>query len=424
MLHSFNVFNSIVGTILLIAYSYQIFYTLYAMVVSRRRRAKPSRANTPLRRYAVLICARNEERVVGDLIANLKAQDYPAELLRIFVLADNCTDDTASAAQRAGATVFVRHNKTLVGKGYALDYLLGRIKRMEPDTQYDGYFVFDADNLVDPHFVSAMNETFDQGYDVLTSYRNSKNFAASWISASYSIWFLREARFLNFARMNLGTNCAVSGTGFLVSSRIIRENGGWPYVLLTEDIQFSAVCATRGWRIGYCEEAMLFDEQPTTMSQSWRQRMRWAKGFYQVNARCGLNLIRGCAKGPLRFSCYDMLMTIAPCVLLSVLTVVVNLYFVSNMLALPRFLAVTMLRLALRSVLIGLGWAYLSLMLYGLLTVVWEWNKIPAKPLQKLMYLPLFPLFMLTYIPISLAALVVNVQWKPIHHTSVKDLNL
>ena len=106
------------------------------------------------------------------------------------------------------------------------------------------------------------------------------------------IWFLREARFLNYPRMKLHTNCAISGTGFLVSSKIIEENGGWPYHLLTEDIQFSTVCATKGWRIGYCDDAILYDEQPVTFSQSWRQRMRWAKGFYQVNAHCGMPLAR------------------------------------------------------------------------------------------------------------------------------------
>ena len=184
-----------------------------------------------------------------------------------------------------------------------------------------------------------MNATFSQGYDVLTSYRNSKNFGSSWVSACYSIWFLRESRFLNYPRMLLRTNCAISGTGFLVSSRIIEENGGWPYFLLTEDIEFSVCCALRGWRIGYCDEAMVYDEQPVSMRQSWRQRMRWSKGFYQVNARYALKLLGGCFTGKRRFSCYDMLMTIAPCMLLTLITVVVNLSIAASFLFQPQFLA-------------------------------------------------------------------------------------
>ena len=191
----------------------------------------------------------NESAVIGRLIRTLKEQDYPSELLDVIVVADNCTDNTAEVARSAGAIVYERFNKVQVGKGYALNELFSQIRSRRPLSDYDAFLVFDADNIVDSHFVSAMDRTFAQGYDVLTSYRNSKNFASSWVSAGYSIWFLREARFLNYPRMKLHTNCAISGTGFLVSSKIIEENGGWPYHLLTEDIQFSTVCATKGWRM-------------------------------------------------------------------------------------------------------------------------------------------------------------------------------
>ena len=423
MLHFLDQFNAVIGVLLFSAYLYQVFYTLYGLVVCPHDRRKAKRPNsTPSRRYAALICARNEEHVIGELVASLRAQDYPAELLDIYVLADNSTDGTARAARQAGATAFERFNPHQVGKGYALDELISHIRMRRPLSDYDAFLVFDADNIVDPHCVSAMDQTFAQGCDVLTSYRNSKNFASSWISASYSIWFLREARFLNYPRMKLHTNCAISGTGFLVSSKIIEENGGWPYHLLTEDIQFSAVCAANGWRIGYCDDAIVYDEQPVTFAQSWRQRMRWAKGFYQVNAHCGASLARGCLRGPRRFSCYDMLMTIAPCVLLTIAAVFVNLFCGVTILSLPPFLADFMLRHVGRSLLTMLLWSYGMMFVYGLLTVLAEWRRIPASPLKKVMYLPFFPLFMLTYIPISLAALLVRVEWKPIRHTSIEDV--
>ena len=138
------------------------------------------------------------------------------------MVADNCTDGTAEVARRAGAFVYERFDQSKKGKGYAMDYLFRRLAEEGKDV-YDGYFVFDADNLVDPGFVAEMNRTFDRGYDAVTCYRNSKNFGTNWISAGYSIWFLREARFLNFPRTLLGTNCHVSGTGFLVSAQVIRK---------------------------------------------------------------------------------------------------------------------------------------------------------------------------------------------------------
>ena len=249
--------NFAVVVLFTLLYLYQGFYVVVGLVCRRwQDRHQPSR----LHRFAVIVSARNEEGVIGELLESLNRQNYPKELLDLYVVADNCTDDTAGAARRAGAFVYERFDQVHKGKGYAMDYLFRRLKEEGKDC-YDGYFVFDADNLVDANFVAEMNRTFDQGYDAVTCYRNSKNFAANWISAGYSIWFLREARFLNFPRTLLGTNCHVSGTGFLVSARVIEDNGGWPFHLLTEDIQFSVDCAIQGKRIGYCDKAVVYDEQ-------------------------------------------------------------------------------------------------------------------------------------------------------------------
>ena len=99
---------------------------------------------------------------------------------------------------------------------------------------YDGYFVFDADNLLDPQYISQMNKVFSSGARAVTSYRNSKNFGDNWITAGYGLWFLRESEYLNRPRDVLGTSCAVSGTGFLFSQQLLEELGGWNYFLLTE----------------------------------------------------------------------------------------------------------------------------------------------------------------------------------------------
>lgn len=244
MVEAFNLFLAVLFTL---AYAYQLVY-LFLGLIRRKHWKQPEAAQ--LHRYAAVISARNEAGVIGELIHTLKQQNYPTDLLDVYVVADNCTDDTAQVSRRAGAIVYERFNQHKKGKGYALDYLF-RTLAHEGRNQYDGYLIFDADNLVDPNFVSEMNKVFDSGnYGAITCYRNSRNFGANWISAGYAIWFLREARFLNFPRMLLGSNCHVSGTGFLISADVIRENGGWPYHLLTEDIEFSVSCALKGRRIG------------------------------------------------------------------------------------------------------------------------------------------------------------------------------
>ena len=416
-------FNAAIGWAVAILYCYQMGYLLLGLV---RRRWKDRRPPVTLHRYAALISARNEEGVIGELIASLKQQNYPAELLDIYVVADNCTDDTAGAAGRAGATVYRRFNHNEVGKGYALDYLLKRLASEGLADRYDGYFVFDADNLVDGNFVSEMNRTFDRGgLDAITCYRNSKNFGQNWITAGYSIWFLREARFLNAPRMALGTNCHISGTGFLVSARIIKEKGGWPYHLLTEDIQFSAACAADGHRIGYCGGAVVYDEQPTTFRQSWDQRMRWSKGFYQVERSYALPLLRGILRGGRRgLGCYDIFMTIAPGMLLAVLGGALNGLILLACVSAPTFVVGRVLSLTGHFLMEWLINFYLGMFLYGVLTVVSEWKAIRASSWQKLAYLVTFPLFMLTYVPISVAALFQKVEWKPIRHSSMAQIDM
>ena len=262
MVEAFNLFLAVLFTL---AYAYQLVY-LFLGLIRRKHWKQPEAAQ--LHRYAAVISARNEAGVIGELIHTLKQQNYPTDLLDVYVVADNCTDDTAQVSRRAGAIVYERFNQHKKGKGYALDYLFRTLVHEGRD-QYDGYLIFDADNLVDPNFVSEMNKVFDSGnYGAITCYRNSRNFGANWISAGYAIWFLREARFLNFPRMLLGSNCHVSGTGFLISADVIRENGGWPYHLLTEDIEFSAASIIDGVRISYCPTAVLYDEQPVTFREA------------------------------------------------------------------------------------------------------------------------------------------------------------
>ena len=395
--------NTVLMIAFLLCYAYQFFYIL----VPHIKKDKPHKP-AKLHRYAVLICARNEEAVIADLIDSLHGQTYPQDKLKIFVMADNCTDRTADVARTAGATVYERIDREKVGKGYALDALLGHLVQDEPEG-FDGYFVFDADNLLRPDYIERMNETFSDGHDIVTSYRNSKNYGDNWISAGYGLWFLRESEYLNHARMLLGTSCAVSGTGFLFSRKVLREQGGWPFHLLIEDIQFSVSHILDGYKIAFCPQAELFDEQPVTFRQSWRQRMRWSRGYLQVLCRYGLKLCGGVFKGS--FSCYDMSMNILPAFLFSILSTASNLTLITMQLVEGANAA------ALLSLLQMLSSMYLTLFLIGAITTATQWKKIHTAAWKKILYAFTFPVFMFTYVPISIAAIFTKVQWKPIQHS-------
>ena len=417
MLQWVELFNLFIAVFFFTVYFYQLFYLAVGFV---RRKRKDRRPPARQHRFAAIVAARNEAGVIGELIQSLRAQHYPEELLDIYVVADNCTDDTARVARQAGAAVYERHDQTRKGKGYALDYLFHRLAE-EGREDYEGYFVFDADNLVDPAFTAEMNRVFDTGkYGAITCYRNSKNFGSNWISAGYSIWFLREARFLNFPRMLLGSNCHVSGTGFLISADVIRQNGGWPYHLLTEDIEFSVSCSLKGVRIGYCDGAMVYDEQPTTFQQSWDQRLRWSRGFYQVDAKYAPALLRESLRGGVHgISCCDMLFNLIPGLLGAAAVFLLGGLLAMHCLLHPAAGLTASLLLDIAKY-VAAGY-YALMFLCGLTTVLTEWRRIPASRWKKVCYLPLFPVFMLTYLPIAVTALFRKPEWKPIHHTPTAE---
>ena len=415
---SLNLFLFIFFTVI---YFYRSIYILIGLISKWTRK----RADMPkkLHKFAVIIAARNEQAVIGELIKSIKDQKYPQQLIDIFVVADNCTDHTARVAREAGAIVYERFNQKQIGKGYALNFLFGKIAQEHGEKKYEGYFVFDADNLLDENYISEMNKYFDRGYKVLTSYRNSKNYGDNWISAGYALWFLHEAEYLNNPRMILGNSCAISGTGFLIHHSIICRNGGWKHFLLTEDIEFSVSEVINGVTIGYCGSAILYDEQPVTFKQSWNQRLRWSKGFYQVFSRYGKELFKCCFQWKKQsFSCYDMIMTIMPAALVSIISVLVNGLFLVIGLLEPTF-GHKIVTETVSSLCSSLVIYYGILFVMGLITTISERKKIHCATGKKVLYLFTFPLFMFTYIPIALVALFKEVEWKPITHNCVKSLH-
>ncbi|MBQ9563089.1 MAG: glycosyltransferase family 2 protein [Lachnospiraceae bacterium] len=406
-MQTLRIINFIIALAFTLCYAYQFLYIPVPWFLRKQEPViRPKAENHHL---AVLICARNESAVIGDLIDSLHAQTYPAQYVHIFVMADNCTDDTAAVAAAHGARVYVRHNTELVGKGYALQALLSHLREDFPEG-FDAYLVFDADNLLDASYLEEMNRTFCEGHDIITSYRNSKNYGDNWISAGYALWFLRESRYLNHARHLLGTSCAVSGTGFLFSRKVAEEIVDWPYHLLTEDIEFSIDQITKGRKIAFCETAVLYDEQPVSFRQSWHQRMRWSRGYLQVFRNYGLKLLAGIRRGS--FSCFDMTMTILPAFILSALSVICNLT-----LGIWGAVAGEDVMIAVASVAETLRNMYLMLFVLGAITTYTEWSHIRAKAGRKILYLFTFPVFMFTYLPIALVSLFKKTEWKPIRHT-------
>ncbi len=251
------------------------------------RKFKPT---DKLHKYAIVIPARNEETVIGNLLDSIKGQDYPSEYITVFVVADNCTDKTAEIARSKGAICYERFDTERRTKGFALQFLFENIKKDYGIEAFDGYFVFDSDNLLNTDYISRMNEAFASGEKIITSYRNTKNFDENWISFSYAIHWLRSIRFHHRARSFLRLATNIQGTGFLFANELVKN--GWNYTSLTEDRAFTADAVAHGYSISYCDAAMFYDEQPVNLKVALRQRLRWSKGHLLAFVEIGPSLFK------------------------------------------------------------------------------------------------------------------------------------
>jgi cellulose synthase/poly-beta-1,6-N-acetylglucosamine synthase-like glycosyltransferase len=396
----------------IICYGYQLLFILISV-----RKRNPHFPEAAPGHYAILICARNEDAVIGQLIESVRAQEYPQHLIDIHVIADNCTDRTAQVARAGGALVVERQNKEKIGKGYALEYLIDNITNGGREWKYDGYIVIDADNLLEKHFVTEFNNAMKGGCRVVTAYRDSKNFADNWLSACYAVWWLREARYLNGARCLLGLSAQVSGTGFGIRGDLLEELGGWHYFTLTEDVEFTFAMVARGERIGYTPYAILYDEQPTVFKQSWDQRIRWIKGYFQAYARYGAKML-GRVFTRHSFPCYDMLVnTLAG----TVLTLGTLVFYCG------AILSHALQRVPVWEPLLYLGefvgTCYCMLFVIGCITVHTEKEFIYAPRAKVMRYAFTFPLFIFTMLPMLFWVPFDKNIWPHIAHTRAVDID-
>ena len=240
-------------------------------------------------RFAVLVAARNEQAVIGHLVESLLAQDYPDDLFDVYVIPNNFTDHTEQAARAAGAQILTCPFPVR-SKG---DVLRQVVAMLQKQGRHDAICVFDADNVVDPGFLRAMNNAWCAGARAAQGYRDSKNPLDTVISGNYSIYYWMVNRFYSHARSTVGLSAIINGSGFMADLNLLASMGGWNTLTLTEDIEFTTKCILQDVRVEWVPDAITYDEQPLTFVQSWRQRCRWSTGLYQCLSHYCIPLLRG-----------------------------------------------------------------------------------------------------------------------------------
>lgn len=291
-----ELFKELLKIIDILTATYLIYYIISGLFTLKSK--KEIIETSKKRKFAVLVPARNEELVIGNLLKSLKKQEYPKDMYDVFVIANNCTDKTKEISLKNDVNV-IECQRKVKSKGEALRVAFDELRNQD----YDGYIVFDADNIVHPKFIDKMNDALCEGYEVAQGFRDSKNPSDTWVSSSYSIHYLIHNVFLNKSRMNMRSSSFINGTGFMISKKLI-EKYGYNSKTLTEDIELTVKCAINNEQIAFVEGAITYDEQVSTFKESWKQRMRWSIGTIQCYRLYFAKLMgKGIRKK--KFSCID-----------------------------------------------------------------------------------------------------------------------
>jgi cellulose synthase/poly-beta-1,6-N-acetylglucosamine synthase-like glycosyltransferase len=285
----FALFISFFDVLFLVDSFYNLSIGIFGIIPNGLKRDKHNNILIPRvtkqYKFALIVCAHNEEAVITNTLEQMIKCRYPHEKLKIVVVCDNCADQTTNRASEVATKypdqIFVleRFNTEQKGKPFAVKYAFDWIEKNIPD--YEAVSIADADNIYHPDFFRVMNWKLNSGSQIIQGYLGVKNQYDSQVSTSSTLSYFSSALVYWVSRQNLGMSGTVGGTGFVLSRNILQIIG-WDMISLTEDLEFSAKAVQMGYHIDYAYDAITYDEKPTSLRASFNQRKRWMQGHQDV----------------------------------------------------------------------------------------------------------------------------------------------
>ena len=391
--------NIVYNVVMILCLLFSMYFVITSLFTFKKRKKKL--ISNKKHKFAILIPCRNEEEVISSLIKSINKLDYPKSLFDCYAIPNNCTDNTKEIALKKGAKI-IEIDKPVKSKGEVLKYTFDYLQ----NSDYDAYVIFDADNIVHQNFLKAMNDILNEGYLVAQGFRDAKNPSDNYLTGSYAMFYYLQNIFYNNARMALKRSSAINGTGFCIKKKVIDEYG-FPVRTLTEDSEFTGICALNNIKIAFAKDAITYDEHPTSFKVSWKQRKRWSSGCYECLRRFGSSLTKSFWKGSfLSFDC--LLYYLAP--LVQVISFI-----------LPLFMAVFkfMKGLAMNMLIIDLSSFYFFVLFYlgSIILNIFVIKLLHKKIKDHYKGIFGFSLFIFTWIPINIICLFKKTKkWEQVRH--------
>lgn len=389
-----------------------LFYAGYYLITSigifKKRKRVTNNNDDKKNFFAVIIAARNEENVIGNLIDSLKKQSYPSKYFDIYVIVNNCTDNTALVAEKAGAKVISCTEKVST-KGEVLKYTFDLFRN---NNKIDAYAIFDADNVVHHDFLTKMNDMINSGYSVAQGFRDTKNISDNWLTSSYAILYYFQSLFLNESRYNMGRSSFLNGTGFVIKKEVIDKHGFNPKTV-TEDVEFTAMCAINNEKIGFATEAITYDEQVDNFDVSWKQRKRWSFGTMECLREYFPTLLKKGIKER-NFECFDVGLFYLS-VILHVVFNLLPIFLLINIII--RFNSLTFDNMLYKIIFIVISY------LFGVVVRIILLKRYNKSFKDNIGGVLLFDLFVFSWLPINFICLFIkSCNWDSIKHNRNVDI--
>lgn len=281
------------GGILTILIAYLLVLTAAAWRASQQT---PLPATGPTHRFALLVPAHDEEKLLPALLENIRQLDYPRQLFTLYVVADNCTDQTAALARAAGVVAYERFDRLNIGKGYALQWLLARLQ--EDGAQFDAAVILDADSVISSNFLQVMDAKLASGERVIQAHYAVLDPERSWVMSlrAAALALVHYARPLG--RLALGGSVGLKGNGMVFHREILAAHQ-WS-ASVTEDIEYHMSLVLAGERVAFAPDATVWAEMPGTLRGAHSQNVRWEQGRVQLATTYIPKLLRAIFASPIQ----------------------------------------------------------------------------------------------------------------------------
>ena len=285
----------LVSGALLLCVAYLLLCGLYLnlLVVAARRYKPLELEGPPTHSIVLLLPAHNEAAVIEATLQRLGKLQYPAHLLRTIVIADNCTDDTAERAARAGSEVWVRSDPLQPGKGAALRWSIGRLGRSASD---QAVAVLDADTVASTTWLLRADNYLRAGARAVQSFYGIDDDTGGWRVQLMTVAFLLFHHIRSAGRSVLGWSAGLKGNG-MVLRRDLLDDVPWTGLTITEDLEYASQLAARGVPVAYDGGSKVLGLAGTTRAGVRSQRLRWEGGRFRVLRDLGPLLLRRTVAG-------------------------------------------------------------------------------------------------------------------------------